>query len=715
MRGGWWIVSGYGYPITTERRALAYGETVRINVPVEPVSRGMALNETKVRTLSGFVWSIADLLRGDFKRFEYGKVILPFVILRRLDCLLSGTAASVAQAASALPKGVDQRARDSVLSEAAGKGPGVYNDSGLTFDVIKSQEPTQVHQNLVAYLGGFPPSLGEIFLDKFVFTEQLEKLRKTGLLWSVFEQFLALDLSPANLGNIEMGFVFEDLIRRFAEVSNETAGDHYTPREVIRLVVDLLTVNDREALRGSGIIRTVYDCAVGTGGMLAVAEERLHFMNDRIRVQLFGQELNEESFAICKSDMLVKGHDPEQIAFGNSLSNDQHKGKRFHYMLANPPYGVDWKKYADEIKAEHTGLGADGRFGAGLPRSSDGQLLFLQHMLSKMRDDAAGSRIGIVMSASPLFTGGAGSGESEIRRWILESDWLEAVVALPTEIYYNTGIQTYVWLLSNRKEVKRKGKVQLIDASGDRFWKPMKRSLGSKRREITDDGRETVVNIFHDMANGGGAWADRSKIFDVADLGYREIKVERPLRLAFQASEAALARLATDKAFSKLGGQTREDALHALANFLPTKRYEGRDAFTKAVTKAFKGAGVGIATAAIKSVVMALSERDPQGAACHDDHGRPIPDPDLRDYEHVPLKEDWRTFMAREVLPFAPDAWVDEGHRDPADEQTGRIGYEIAFNRHFHRPLVQRPLADIDEELKALEAEIAGLLAQVAG
>ena len=317
----------------------------------------MALNETKVRSLSSFVWSIADLLRGDFKRFEYGKVILPFVILRRLDNILAGTRTAVAAAAAGLPAGIDDSARDAILSAAAEKGPGVYNASGLSFDIIKGQEPTQVQQNLVAYLMGFSPSLQEIFIDKFGFIEQIEKLGKAELLWKVFEELHGLDLSTGKLDNIEMGYLFEDLIRRFSEISNETAGEHFTPREVIRLVVDLLIVNDQQALRGSGIIRTVYDCAAGTGGMLAIAEERLHAMNDRIRVQLFGQELNEESFAICKSDMLVKGHDPEQIAFGNSLSQDKHRGKRFHYMLANPPYGVEWKKYAEKIKEEYNQQG----------------------------------------------------------------------------------------------------------------------------------------------------------------------------------------------------------------------------------------------------------------------------------------------------------------------------------------------------------------------
>ncbi|WP_245496734.1 type I restriction-modification system subunit M [Lichenibacterium ramalinae] len=668
------------------------------------------MNETKVRNLAGFVWGVADLLRGDFKRFEYGKVILPFVILRRLDCLIADVRTAVAEAAMGLPAGIDDAARDAILSTAAGKGPGVYNTSGLSFDVIKGQEPTQVQQNLVAYLMGFSPSLKEIFIDKFAFVGQIERLGKVELLWKVFEEFQELDLSPGQLENVEMGYLFEDLIRRFSEISNETAGEHFTPREVIRLVVDLLTINDQDALRGSGIIRTVYDCAVGTGGMLAVAEERLHKMNDRIKVQLFGQELNEESFAICKSDMLVKGHDPEQIAFGNSLSQDAHRNRRFHYMLANPPYGVDWKKYAEPIKAEFESLGENGRFGAGLPRVSDGQLLFLQHMISKMREDEAGSRIAIVMNGSPLFTGGAGSGESEIRRWIMENDWLEAIVALPTDLFYNTPIQTYVWLLSNRKEARRKGKVQLIDASGEQFWKPLRRNLGSKRREIPEEARDTIVRIFHNMENGGSEWANVSKIFDSTDFGYREVRIERPLRLNYQASSERIDRIRRDKTFLKLTDESQDDIINLLTNWITSTPYEDASQFEKALMKASQGAGVKIAAPIKKAILSALSERDEEAAACAGQNGRIEADPELRDYELIPLKEDWRTYVAREVTPYVSDAWVDEGYKDEIDEKVGRVGYEISFNRYFYRREELPSLSGIEAELAALESDIAKLL-----
>lgn len=385
------------------------------------------MTTAKVQSLSSLAWSIAEILRGDFKQSEYGKVVLPFVVLRRLDCILESSKDAVIRAYESLPEGVDDQTKDMMLFGAVGNGLKLYNVSKLTFQKIHGQDPTDVHKNLLDYITNFNTSIRDIFLDKFLFTDQLKRLKDDGILWQVFEKFSQIDLHPDNVSNIEMGYLFEDLIRKFSEISNETAGEHFTPREVIRLIVDLLLINDVEALTGTGIIRTVYDPACGTGGMLALTEEAMKAHNEKIRVELYGQELNGESFGICKSDMLVTGHNPEQIAYGNTLTEDAHKDKKFHYMLSNPPYGVDWKKYKDPIVEEAKELGMDGRFGAGLPRVSDGQLLFLMHMISKMRDDEAGSRIGIVMNGSPLFTGGANSGESEIRRWMLENDWVEAI------------------------------------------------------------------------------------------------------------------------------------------------------------------------------------------------------------------------------------------------------------------------------------------------
>lgn len=672
----------------------------------------MAVASSKIQGLGSFVWSIAEILRGDFKQSEYGKVILPFIVLRRLDCILEASKDDVLAAAKSLPEEVDDETRDMILFDAAGGNLRVYNLSAFTFASLKTQDAGQLQANLLDYITKFSGNVRDIFLDKFLFTDQIKRLNEGGILWQVFDRFTQIDLHPNQVDNIEMGYLFEDLIRRFSEISNATAGEHFTPREVIRLIVDLLIANDDTKLTGKGVIRQVYDPACGTGGMLALTEEALKEFNPSIRVELFGQELNGESFGICKSDMLVTGHNPEQIAFGNTLTNDAHKGKTFHYMVSNPPYGVDWKKYQEQIKAEAETLGDDGRFGAGLPRISDGQLLFLQHMISKMRDDEAGSRIGIVMNGSPLFTGGAGSGESEIRRWVLENDWLEALIALPTDIFYNTGIQTYVWLVTNRKPKARRGKVQLIDASGERFWKAMRKSLGSKRREIPEQARKEIVRIYASMLNGDGEYSDFSKVFDTADFGYREIRVERPLRLNFQVSAERLARLADQKPYARQNEADRL-AIEAALQTIGDQIFTNRNIFEKALNKALKTAGLEIGAPIKKAILAALSERDEEADICLDADGKPEADTDLRDHELVPLKEDWLDYMKREVLPFVPDAWVDESYRDAKDGDVGRVGYEINFNRYFYRYVPPRPLEEIDAELRALEAEIAGLLKEM--
>ena len=674
----------------------------------------MNQTSTRVQSLGSFVWSIAEILRGDFKQSEYGKVILPFIVMRRLDCILEATKPAVLKAQKSLPDGIDDETRDMILFGAAGDNIRVYNTSRFIFASLKGQDPGQLHDNLLDYITRFSPNVRDIFLDKFRFTEALKRLKDGGILWQVFERFCAIDLHPNQVSNIEMGYLFEDLIRRFSEISNETAGEHFTPREVIRLIVELLLANDHEALTGTGIIRTVYDPACGTGGMLALTEEAMTALNPKIRVELFGQELNGESFGICKSDMLVTGHNPEQIAFGNTLTDDAHPGKTFHYMLSNPPYGVDWKKYQDPIRAEHETKGFDGRFGPGLPRISDGQLLFLLHMISKMRDDEQGSRIGIVMNGSPLFTGGAGSGESEIRRWMLEKDWVEAIVGMPTDLFYNTGISTYVWLLNNRKPKPRRRKVQLIDASSERFWKSMRKSLGSKRREIAEAARHEIVRIYDEMLNGDGPYGEFSKTFDREDFGHREIRVERPLRLSFQVTSERLEALKAEKPFLKLGASEQEDLIACLESRLPTTSFKNREAFEKAVGKALKGAGTKIGPPVKKTILSVFSERDEEADICLDSDGRPEPDTELRDFALVPLKEGWSDYVTREVTPFVPDAWVDESYRDERDGEIGRVGYEINFNRYFYKYIPPRPLAEIDAELKQLEAEIAGLLKEVA-
>lgn len=467
---------------------------------------------------AGLVWTIAELLRGDYKQADYGKVILPFTLLRRLDCVLAPTKATVLAEAEA--RRDLAFALDHFLTTASGYN--FYNTSPFDFATLLG-DPNNLRANLLGYVNGFSENTRDIF-EKYEFEKQIEKLDGANLLFQVVQRFAALDLSPARLSNADMGSLFEELIRRFAELSNETAGEHYTPREVIRLLVDLLFTADDDALTRPGIVRSVYDPCAGTGGMLSSAEERLHELNPDARLVVFGQELNEESYAICKADMLVKGHEVTRIVRENTLSNDGHPDERFDYMLSNPPYGVEWKKVEQAVRQEHERRGYAGRFGPGLPRVSDGSLLFLLHLLSKMRPaEDGGSRIGIVLNGSPLFTGGAGSGESNIRKWVIENDWLEALVALPTDMFYNTGIATYIWLLTNHKAPARRGKVQLID--GTALYRKLRKSLGSKRRELGEADIATIVRL-----HGGFAEDARSKIFDNDDFGYRTITVERPLR-----------------------------------------------------------------------------------------------------------------------------------------------------------------------------------------
>ena len=605
---------------------------------------------------------------------------------------------------------MDDETKDLLLSETVGQGINIYNLSQFTFASLKNQDAKDIHTNLTDYITKFSPNIRDVFLEKFLFTEQLKRLNDAALLYQVFDQFTQIDLHPGKVSNIEMGYLFEELIRRFSEISNETAGEHYTPREVIRLIVSLLLVNDREALTGTGVIRQVYDPAAGTGGMLAICEMAMRELNDRIRVELFGQELNSESFAICKSDMLITGHDPENIAFGNTLTEDAHAGRAFHYILSNPPYGVDWKKYADPIKQEADRDGESGRFSAGLPRISDGQLLFLQHMISKMRDDKDGSRIGIVMNGSPLFTGGAGSGESEIRRWMFENDWVEAIIGLPSDLFYNTGIQTYVWLLTNRKTQERRGKVQLIDASGERFWKAMRKNLGAKRREISQEACDEVTRIYSDMLNGDGDWSEYSKVFATTDFAHREVRIERPLRLSFEVNEEAMDALKTAKPFKRLPESERETILSLLSSNLAGNVWMDRKEFLASFNKAIKADGIKLAAPVKKAIVTALGKRNEEAEICRDAKGKAEPDTELRDHELVPLSEDWREYFEREVKPFVPDAWVDETYRDEKNGDIGRVGYEINFNRYFYKYVPLRPIDEIDNEIKKLETEISDLL-----
>jgi type I restriction enzyme M protein len=475
------------------------------------------------QNLSSFIWSVADLLRGDYKQSEYGKVILPFTVLRRLDCVLEPTKNAVLEELAKRKK-AGLNPEPFLLRKA---GQLFYNTSPLDLRRLMGDQD-HIGENLRSYIQAFSAAVRDIF-ESFDFHTQIDRLTKAGLLYLITEKFATIDLHPDVVSNAQMGLVFEELIRKFAELSNETAGEHFTPREVIRLMVNLIFIEDDEALTKPGVVRSIYDPAAGTGGMLSVAGEHLASLNPVARLVMYGQELNPESYAICKADMLIKGQDIANIIFGNTLSSDGLPGKRFDYMLSNPPFGVEWRKIEREIEKEHEQQGFDGRFGPGLPRVSDGSLLFLLHLISKMRPAVdGGSRFGIVFNGSPLFTGGAGSGESEIRRYVLENDLLEAIIGLPTDMFYNTGISTYIWVLTNRKPAARKDKVQLVDAST--FWQKIRKNLGEKRKELAPEHIEEITRIFGNFEEVNRDGAPISRIFRNEDFGYRTITVERPQR-----------------------------------------------------------------------------------------------------------------------------------------------------------------------------------------
>jgi type I restriction enzyme M protein len=683
----------------------------------------------QVRQLANFIWSIAELLRGDYKQADYGKVILPFTVLRRLDCVLEPTKAQVMDFYDTKIKSMNLKNPEPLLNQKAGVP--FHNISQFTFEKLK-EDSDNVAANLRNYINGFSVAGREI-LEYFNFNDQINRLDDANLLFLIVKKFAAIDLHPDKVSNMSMGYVFEELIRKFSELSNETAGEHFTPREVIRLMVDLLFLNDRDILTQKGIVKTIYDPACGTGGMLSIAEEYIKELNPDAKPVVFGQEINPESYAICKSDMLIKGQDVGNIKFGNTFTTDGLAHENFDYMLSNPPFGVEWKKVQTHVKAEYEKKGFDGRFGAGLPRISDGSFLFLQHMISKMKRDNGGSRIAIVFNGSPLFSGSAGSGESEIRKWIIENDLLEAIAALPDQLFYNTGIYTYIWIVTNNKPPARKGKIQLINAI--HYYKKMSRSLGNKRNEIGDgeDGKPNQIAEITRIYGEFQADATRrlevdgkekdvivSKIFDNEDFGYWRITVERPLRLNFQVSEERILKLESEAAFANLAvskkrggaaleeieeGKALQESIKAALQTLGDNLYKNRDAFEADVTKALKKADVKISAQVKKAILNALAQRDETAEICTDKDGNPEPDADLRDYENVPLKDDIDEYMKREVLPHVPDAWIDESKT--------KVGYEIPFTRHFYEYVPPRDLEEIEKEIKELEEEIRGMLEEI--
>ena len=659
-----------------------------------------------------FIWSVADLLRGPYRPNQYKDVMLPMTVLRRLDCVLEPTKDDVQAKLKDLEGGKVKNV-EPILCRVTGVP--FFNTSLYTFEKLKG-DPEHIAANLTHYIKSFSTRAREI-VEQFGFEEHIAKLDKADRLFLLVSKFCEVDLHPDRVSNIEMGYIFEELIRRFNEASNEEAGDHFTPREVIRLMVNLLFLPDGDVLTTKGIVKTLYDPACGTGGMLSVAEEYVRELNPDARLTVFGQDYNSQAYAICGSDMMIKGHDIDNIHFGDSFTDDHFSAKRFDYMLANPPFGVKWEAEADVIKREHEEHGFGGRFGAALPRINDGSLLFLQHMISKMKEpEEGGTRLAIVFNGSPLFTGSAGSGESEIRRWIIESDWLEGIVALPDQLFYNTGIHTYVWIVTNRKNRSRKGKVQLVNAVD--FFKKMRKSLGNKRHEICDSQRDDITRFYGEFKEG-----EFVRIFDNEDLGFRRITVERPLRLNFAVTEARLAALRADSAFQKLATSTKrkdkkaadaevaagrkqqEKILGALKNLAEGPVVKNRDTFGEKVRAAFKQANVKVPASLFGKILLALAERDETADVCKDAKGNIEPDTALRDYENVPLKEDVAAYMQREVLPYIPDAWVDESRT--------KVGYEIGINRYFYTYTAPRSLTEIESELKQIEQEIADMLEEV--
>lgn len=704
-----------------------------------------------------FLWGVADLIRDTFKRGKYQDVILPLTVLRRLDCVLAGTKQLVlAKQAELREKKLENL--DPQLRKASGFA--FYNTSRYDFEKLLADAP-DLAKNLRNYIAGFSSNMREV-IEKFDFDNTISKLDEAGLLFQVLERFKKVDLHPSKIDNATMGTIFEELIRKFNEALNENPGEHFTPRDVVHLMVDLMLAGDEERIRRPGVVATVYDPCCGSGGMLMISKEHITAglrkngellrpaINEQAEIHLFGQEVNPETWAVSKSDLFMKdpsGRDADNLVYGSTLSSVKLSGKTFDYLIANPPYGKDWKRDETAVRAEHS-RGAAGRFQPGLPRISDGQLLFLLHMLAHAKDPAeGGSRIAIIMNGSPLFTGDAGSGESEIRRFILENDWLEALIALPEQLFYNTGIATYVWVVSNRKAPERQRKVQLIDATS--FWVPMRKSLGDKRREIPLDRAEDILRLLADFKDGESRTVTKdgkseevvvSRIFPTTHFGFRKITVERPLRLSFQATPERIARLEQEKGFQALAtskkkgeagakeiaaGRALQEQIRALVNDLPQELFSDREEFERLLTLAAKHAGVKLTAPARKAILAALGERDENAEICTDSDGTPEPDPELRDTESVPLPPgpdpvdaegipaSVQAFFKREVLHHVPDAWINTSKRDERDGLVGLVGYEINFNRYFYRYTPPRPLEEIEADIRSIEDDILRMLAEV--
>ena len=641
---------------------------------------------------SSFIWSVADKLRGPFGRADYGKVILPFVVLRRLDCTLEGTKEKVLEVAK--NQTLEGVTRDVLLQDASGYK--FYNTS--KYDLKKaSGDPSQLRLNLQSYINGFSSNVRDVF-ERYEFDAELAKLEENDLLLLVAQEFLKLDLHPDRVSNTEMGNIFENLISRSMEAANEQAGEYFTPRDVVRLMVNLLFARDGEILSKPGIVRHIYDPTAGTGGMLSVADDYIRSRNPKASLRLYGQEIRAASYAVSKTDLLIKGQNAENMVLGDTLKEDGHWDKKFDYCLANPPFGVEWKASQDAVTKEHEQQGFAGRFGPGLPRVSDGSLLFLLHLVSKMRPvSEGGGRIGIVLNGSPLFTGAAGSGESEIRKWLLEMDLVEAIIAMPKDMFYNTGIATYIWILDNDKPAERKNKVQLID--GTTFNQKLRKNIGSKRLEFSERNIEDIVKLYEAFEE-----TEHSKVFNTEDFGYTTITVERPLRQSWQITEEKVITLTEIATLKKLDPEDRLKIRETLESHIGDEKLQGKNAFSQNLKKLLADIE-DLTTAQLNGIVKHFAQRDDDAPIVTDKKGKPAPDPELRDTENVPLTQDIPDYIEREIAPHLEEFWVDRS--------KDKIGFEIPFTRHFYKYAPPRPLAEIDSELNQLLAEISQLLKEV--
>lgn len=658
-----------------------------------------------------FIWDLADLLRGVYKRNEYQKVILPFTVLKRFDCVLSDSKRAVLETYNKY-KGQFEN-MEHVLQDAArdkkGEPLGFYNYSEYDFKTLL-EDPEHIEQNLNHYIDRFSKNVQDIF-ENFHLKNHIARLAKANLLFLLIKKFSEskVDLHPDVVSNHEMGTIFEELIRKFAEQSNEEAGEHFTPRDVVELMTKLIFIENGVHLKEKGIIKIIYDPACGTGGMLTSCKDFVTKMNESVDIVLFGQELNEEIYAICKADMLMKGEEDENIKGPlSTLSHDEFKNEKFDFIISNPPYGTKWEQDEEAIKKEAE-KGFEGRFGAGLPRINDGQLLFLQHMISKMKIKER-SRIAVITNGSPLFTGDAGSGESNIRKWMIENDYIEAIIALPDQLFYNTGIRTYIWILTNEKPTERVGKIQLIDATSK--FKKMRRSLGYKRQYLTDKDIKEVSEYYEKFDSK----SENVKIFDNEEFGYTKVTVERPLQLNFCVSDERLENLHAYKGFSKLAeskkenpdeklkeeeeGQKKQEEIINALKAIGDSVYKNWDEFEGKVTEALKE--IKLTPAFIKNIIIALSEHDDTADYVTDNEGKKKPDSALRDSEKIPLKQDIEEYFEKEVKPYYPDAWMDR--------KKDKIGYEINFTQYFYKYVPPRPLEEIEADIKRVTKEIEGLV-----